>query len=677
MTTARELKRSGSVPKASAERGSRIRVIVRKRPLSQYEKDLGIKDTMVLHTNGSSEAAARGLTLNEPRVKVDLTRYIEQHHFRFDQIFDESSSNQSVYESSAAPLIDRLFKSQFATCFAYGATGAGKTHTMMGTDNEPGIYILAARSIFASLMRPEHNALRLRVASYEIYGGKVFDLLRERKQLCVREDGKKKVNVVGLTLQPISGLADFYELLELASSARVTASTSANADSSRSHAVLQFSLHRGEGRGEKLGPEVGRFSFVDLAGTERGADTLNCADKDRRLEGAEINKSLLALKECIRSLDMGNKHVPFRGSKLTEVLRDSFVGDCHTVMIGAVSPGSDSTEQSLNTLRYATRVGNFTGGGDRAASTTSLIQEPSVPQLGLEAPPSPPPPPPPPPPAARPQAAAARSAIPVPSPRRGDGTSLPSPRGGLAAEGTSSRRLSMIPPPRGTVRARNGGVKTASSAIPAANASYGGQAPGGGEAPGGAIEPRFKLQLSKNTTARTHPGPLLQPSPPSEEPPPSAEPVERVQRSLGEETRREEKRQRVESIAATSTLARASAHESSPRRTSARAPHKGATVQEKENGSSQRTASSLAARQTETAPAPSEAEMLRSLLTAHRQFIASSVEQLDTHTYLLTQADSGASAMSTYAGAVKALLTERDATVEALKTAVRAAAAKS
>ena len=69
--------------------------------------------------------------------------------------------------------------------------------------------------------------------------------------------------------------------------------------------------------------------------------------------------------------------------------------------------------------------------------------------------------------------------------------------------------------------------------------------------------------------------------------------------------------------------------------------------------------------------------MLRSLLTAHRQFIASSVEQLDTHTYLLTQADSGASAMSTYAGAVKALLTERDATVEALKTAVRAAAAKS
>ena len=150
-----------------------------------------------------------------------------------------------------------------------------------------------------------------------------------------------------------------------------------------------------------------------------------------------------------------------------------------------------------------------------------------------------------------------------------------------------------------------------------------------------------------------------------------------MQRSLGEATRREEKRQRVESIAATSTLARASAHESSPRRTSARAPHKAAAVQDKENGSSQRTESALAARQTETAPAPSEAEMLRSLLTAHRQFIASSVEQLDTHTYLLTQADSGASAMSTYAGAVKALLTERDATVEALKTAVRAAAAKS
>lgn len=102
--------------------------------------------------------------------------------------------------------------------------------------------------------------------------------------------------------------------------------------------------------------QVGRLSFIDLAGSERGADTFD-NDRQTRLEGAEINKSLLALKECIRALDGGAGHVPFRGSKLTEVLRDSFVGEqARTVMIANISPSSSSVEHTLNTLRYADRV---------------------------------------------------------------------------------------------------------------------------------------------------------------------------------------------------------------------------------------------------------------------------------------------------------------------------------
>jgi len=98
------------------------------------------------------------------------------------------------------------------------------------------------------------------------------------------------------------------------------------------------------------------FSFIDLAGSERGADTMD-SDRQRRLEGAEINKSLLALKECIRALDrQDGGHIPFRGSKLTQVLRDSFMGDSRTVMIAAVSPNVLSCEHSLNSLRYADRV---------------------------------------------------------------------------------------------------------------------------------------------------------------------------------------------------------------------------------------------------------------------------------------------------------------------------------
>ena len=107
---------------------------------------------------------------------------------------------------------------------------------------------------------------------------------------------------------------------------------------------------------ECLWVQVGRLSFIDLAGSERGADTFD-NDRQTRIEGAEINKSLLALKECIRALDGDARHVPFRGSKLTEVLKDSFIGaQARTVMIANISPGSSSVEHTLNTLRYADRV---------------------------------------------------------------------------------------------------------------------------------------------------------------------------------------------------------------------------------------------------------------------------------------------------------------------------------
>lgn len=138
-----------------------------------------------------------------------------------------------------------------------------------------------------------------------------------------------------------------------------TGTTSRNADSSRSHAVLQLHLYRDALNGRRgKATEFSRLTFIDLAGSERGADTSQ-ASRATRLEGAEINTSLLALKEVIRALATGDSlsHVPFRGSKLTQVLKQSFVGkNCRSVMIACISPNIGNCEQTLNTLRYADRV---------------------------------------------------------------------------------------------------------------------------------------------------------------------------------------------------------------------------------------------------------------------------------------------------------------------------------
>lgn len=139
------------------------------------------------------------------------------------------------------------------------------------------------------------------------------------------------------------------EIIAFGLSVRTTGVTGANVDSSRSHGILQISMRTSDGK------EKGKISFIDLAGSERGADTID-NNRQTRMDGAEINKSLLALKECIRALDRDQGHTPFRGSKLTLVLKDSFSKNCKTLMIANVSPTQSCCEHTLNTLRYADRV---------------------------------------------------------------------------------------------------------------------------------------------------------------------------------------------------------------------------------------------------------------------------------------------------------------------------------
>eukprot|EP00939_MAST-03C_sp_MAST-3C-sp1_P001459 g1459.t1 len=350
----------------SRDRDSSIRVCVRKRPLSKRERRKKETDVTQLYE-------AQKIRVREPRTKVDLTDYVETHDFIFDEVFGENDSTEHIYQRTVKMLVKCIFRGGNATCFAYGQTGSGKTYTMLGDGAEcdhdsraTGLYVLAARDIFDGLQNAKHEGVRAHVSFYEIYGNGIFDLLNDRKKLRCMENSSNRMCIMGLTEQHVASVDDLLRVMKSGTRLRKTGSTGANIDSSRSHAILQIALRdvrvvekepsKRVWETSSSTPPVGTLCLIDLAGSERGKDTTHNS-RQRRLEGAEINKSLLALKECIRALHHKSSHTPFRGSKLTQVLKDSFVGEsAHTVMIATIAPNVANCEHTLNTLRYAYRV---------------------------------------------------------------------------------------------------------------------------------------------------------------------------------------------------------------------------------------------------------------------------------------------------------------------------------
>lgn len=379
---------------------SRICVAVRKRPIADSNQDI-------------VETPTPKVIVNEPKIKYDLTPYTDRHMFVYDIVFSDRDNNAFIYNKCCLPLLDTVFNNGNATCFAYGQTGSGKTHTMLGNSREPGLYAIAAKEIFH---RAKKRGADVFVSFYEIYGRKIFDLLNNRERLHAREDGEKVINICGLSEHQVTDIQEIFDVITAGSAYRAAGVTSANNESSRSHAVLQIEVREGGGGGgvhaspsattprpgaggasRRNNATIGKISFIDLAGNERGADTFDC-ERKTRLEGAEINKSLLALKECIRALGMGKSHIPFRGSILTEVLRDSFTGNSRTTMIATISPSASHCVNTLNTLRYTQRVkdlgavdgGNWSvgeGGAPKVESIASPPQRRAPRRKPFEAPP--------------------------------------------------------------------------------------------------------------------------------------------------------------------------------------------------------------------------------------------------------------------------------------------------
>ena len=261
--------------------------------------------------------------------------------FDFEAVRTESRDGDAPRRCVGGPLVEFVTRDDGRACiFAYGQTGSGKTYTMEG------VQARAAVQVFQELS----SERSVGVSFFEIYGGRCQDLLRERARLQVREDGRGDVHVVGLAETPVEDAESLLAAISRGNELRTKQKTEVNDASSRSHAVCRISIR------DKDGKSRGSLSLVDLAGSERGQDTRS-HNRQLRTESAEINKSLLALKECIRGLATNDAHVPFRASKLTMVLRDSFVRPRSRVaMIACVGPSVSCTDHTINTLRYADRV---------------------------------------------------------------------------------------------------------------------------------------------------------------------------------------------------------------------------------------------------------------------------------------------------------------------------------
>ncbi|KAI9814703.1 MAG: kinesin-like protein Klp5 [Thelocarpon impressellum] len=289
---------------------------------------------------------------------------VKDQTFAFDRVFDENTTQGDVYEATTKNLLDSVLEGYNATVFAYGATGCGKTHTITGTAQYPGIIFLTMQELFERISdRSDDKTTEISLSYLEIYNETIRDLLvpgGSKAGLMLREDANQAVSVSGLSSHHPKTVKEVMDMIMVGNEYRTMSPTEANATSSRSHAVLQINVSQKDRNADVNEPHtMATLSIIDLAGSERASATKNRGD--RLLEGANINKSLLALGSCINALCDPRKknHVPYRNSKLTRLLKFSLGGNCKTVMIVCVSPSSQHFDETQNTLRYANRAKNI------------------------------------------------------------------------------------------------------------------------------------------------------------------------------------------------------------------------------------------------------------------------------------------------------------------------------
>ncbi|ESQ45571.1 hypothetical protein EUTSA_v10010126mg [Eutrema salsugineum] len=340
-----------SIRAPAAKKTTTLTVAVKCRPLMEKERGRDI-----VRVNNSKEVIVLDPDLSKDYLDRIQNRTKEKKYC-FDHAFGPESTNKNVYRSMSS-VISGVVHGLNATVFAYGSTGSGKTYTMVGTRSDPGLMVLSLNTIFDMIKSDKSSDDFEVTCSYlEVYNEVIYDLLEKSSgHLELREDPEQGIVVAGLRSIKVYSADRILELLNLGNSRRKTESTEMNGTSSRSHAVLEIAVKRRQKNQNQV--MRGKLALVDLAGSERAAETNNGGQKLR--DGANINRSLLALANCINALGKQHKkglaYVPYRNSKLTRILKDGLSGNSQTVMVATISPADSQYHHTVNTLKYADRA---------------------------------------------------------------------------------------------------------------------------------------------------------------------------------------------------------------------------------------------------------------------------------------------------------------------------------
>ncbi|XP_022953120.1 kinesin-like protein KIN-7D, mitochondrial [Cucurbita moschata] len=344
-----------SEPVDEPRNGDSISVTIRFRPLSEREFLKG--DEIAWYADGD---------------KIVRNEYNPATAYGFDKVFGPDTISPEVYEVAAKPVVKAAMEGVHGTVFAYGVTSSGKTHTMHGDQNSPGIIPLAIKDVFSIIQDTPGREFLLRVSYLEIYNEVINDLLDPTGQnLRVREDAQGTY-VEGIKEEVVLSPGHALSFIAAGEEHRHVGSNNFNLFSSRSHTIFTLMIESSARGDEYDGVIFSQLNLIDLAGSESSKTETTGL---RRKEGAYINKSLLTLGTVIGKLSEGKaSHVPYRDSKLTRLLQSSLSGHGHVSLICTVTPASSNMEETHNTLKFASRAKRV----EIYASRNKIIDEKSL-----------------------------------------------------------------------------------------------------------------------------------------------------------------------------------------------------------------------------------------------------------------------------------------------------------